>query len=88
MIPPAFGLAGVNKTTFTGDGDDVAYGNRYVSVTQMGGHGTFTDPRIGVCVTNGTPASLEAVVRAYDARRSLRLTEAQIADLVQYLKSL
>ena len=37
---------------------------------------------------NGSAPTLEAVVRRYDARKSLRLTEGQIADLVQYLKSL
>ena len=52
-IPPAYGLAGINRITSTGDGDEIAYWNRYVAVTQMGGHGTFTDPRIGVSVTNG-----------------------------------
>ena len=196
VIPPAYGLAGLNRITTTGDGTEVAYWNRYVAVTQMGGHGTFTDARIGVSVTNGTTdlvssrlpalqayqlsipaptppagsfdpaaaargrqvfdgaggcvrchsgpeltdanerlhppgdvvsepepdgapgwasrsatrmyrtsplrgvwqhppyfhngsaATLEAVVRTYDARKGLRLTEAQIADLVQYLKSL
>ena len=53
VIPPAFGLFGVHKVTFTGDGDRIAYWNRYVAVTQMGGHGTFSDPRTGVNVTNG-----------------------------------
>jgi mono/diheme cytochrome c family protein len=196
VIPPAYGLAGLHRITTTGDGTEVAYWNRYVAVTQMGGQGTFTDPRIGVSVTNGTQdlvsaklpalqayqlslaspappaasfdaaaaargkavfegpagcvachsgteftdanerlhppsavvsepepdgapswasrsatrmyrasplkgawqhppyfhngsaATLEAVVRTYDARKALRLTEAQIADLVHYLKSL
>jgi hypothetical protein len=41
VIPPAYGLLGVNKITATGDGDDLQYWNRYVSVTQMGGHGSF-----------------------------------------------
>ncbi len=52
-IPPAYGLAGINKEIYTGDGDQahepvgpVAYWNRYVSVTQMGGIGTFDDPRL------------------------------------------
>lgn len=54
VIPPAYGLQGVERITFTGDGDDIAYWNRYVGVTQMGGHGTFTEPRTGVSVTNGT----------------------------------
>ena len=53
VIPPAFGLAGVNRITSTGDGEDIAYWNRYVGVTQMGGHGSFTEPRTGVNVTNG-----------------------------------
>jgi cytochrome c5 len=196
VIAPAYGLAGLNKITFTGDGDQIAYWNRYVAVTQMGGHGTFTESRTGVSVTNGTDdrvssklpalqayqltlaapmppaasfdaaaaargkslfegvagcsvchtgallsdgnqrlhpssdvvslpepngapdyalrsatrqwrtaplhalwqhapyfhngsaATLEDVVRTYDTKRSLRLTEAQISDLVQYLKSL
>ena len=54
VIPPAFGLAGVNRSTFTGDGNDIAYWNRYVAVTQMGGRGSFHEPRTGVSVTNGT----------------------------------
>ena len=53
VIPPAYGLNGIHRITSTGDGDDVAYWNRYVGVTQMGGHGTFSDPRTGVNVTNG-----------------------------------
>jgi mono/diheme cytochrome c family protein len=47
VIPPAFGLKGVGFETFTGDGP-VSYWNNYVAVTQMGGHGSFTDPRIGI----------------------------------------
>jgi len=54
VIPPAFGLRGIHSVTTTGDGDELAYWNRYVAVTQMGGHGTFTEPRTGVAVTNGT----------------------------------
>ena len=54
VIPPAFGLTGVHKITFTGDGDDIAYWNRYVAVTQMGGLGTFTEPRLNLTVTNGS----------------------------------
>jgi len=54
VIPPAYGLLNVNKVTATGDGNDLAYWNRYVSVTQMGGHGSFMEPRTGVSVTHGT----------------------------------
>src|SRR4051812_34486198 len=54
VIPPAYGLLGVARITATGDGDQIEYWNRYVAVTQMGGHGTFSDKRIGVNVTNGS----------------------------------
>jgi hypothetical protein len=54
VIPPAYGLLGVHSITSTGDGDDIAYWNRYVAVTQMGGLGSFADSRTGVNVTNGT----------------------------------
>lgn len=54
VIPPAYGLAGIHKITFTGDGDEIAYWNRYVAVTQMGGLGTFSDPRLPLAVTNDT----------------------------------
>jgi hypothetical protein len=47
VIPPAFGLADVAKETYTGEGP-VSYWNNYVAVTQMGGHGSFSDPRLGI----------------------------------------
>jgi mono/diheme cytochrome c family protein len=52
VIPPAYGLAGINRITATGDGTDIAYWNRYVGVTQMHGHGSFSEPRTGVNVQN------------------------------------
>jgi hypothetical protein len=45
LIPPAFGLAGVNLHTSTGWGS-VAHWNALVAVTQMHGQGTFFDPRL------------------------------------------
>lgn len=49
-IPPAYGLQGVGFETYTADGP-ISYWNSYVGVTQMGGHGSFSDSRIGVTVT-------------------------------------
>jgi cytochrome c peroxidase len=37
---------------------------------------------------DGSAATLEAVVQAYNTKQALGLTPAQAADLVQYLKSL
>ncbi|HJR43612.1 MAG TPA: hypothetical protein VJ812_16065 [Gemmatimonadaceae bacterium] len=51
VIPPAFGLRHVARELYTGD-DVVSYWNAYVAITQMHGHGTFVDPRIGVSVSN------------------------------------
>jgi len=53
VIPPAYGLQDLRRITFTGDGDEIAYWNRYVAVTQMGGLGTFSEPRLGINVTRG-----------------------------------
>jgi hypothetical protein len=44
LIPPAFGLAGVNLSTWTGFGS-VTYWNAYVAGTQMHGAATFFDAR-------------------------------------------
>jgi mono/diheme cytochrome c family protein len=67
VIPAAFGLRNVAKEIYTGD-DTISYWNRYVAVTQMHGHGSFTDTRIAVNVQNPpervTTAKL-AALRAY-----------------------
>jgi hypothetical protein len=46
-IPAASGLQGVGFETYTGDGP-ISYWNNYVAVTQMGGHGSFSDARLGI----------------------------------------
>jgi hypothetical protein len=50
VIPSIFGLQDVGFETFSGDGP-ISYWNNYVGVTQMGGHGSFSDPRIGISIT-------------------------------------
>src|SRR5512143_1922976 len=45
LIPPAFGLAGVNLHTWTGWGS-VPYWNAFVANLEMHGKGTFYDPRL------------------------------------------
>lgn len=45
LIPPAFGLAGVNLHTWTGWGS-VTHWNAFVAVLEMHGQGTFFDPRL------------------------------------------
>jgi len=66
VIPPAYGLAHVKNETYTAEGP-ISYWNAYVAVTQMGGRGNFSDPRIGVDVRHSpdmvTPKL--AALRAY-----------------------
>jgi cytochrome c peroxidase len=45
LLPPAFGLSGVNLHTFTGFGS-VTYWNAFVANLEMHGQGTFYDPRL------------------------------------------
>lgn len=69
LIPPAYGLAGVNLETYTGDGP-IPYWNDYVAVTQMHALGNFSDPRLGPAYTFTSQVELVApklpMLRAYE----------------------
>jgi mono/diheme cytochrome c family protein len=71
VIPPAFGLQGVGFETFTGDGP-ISYWNNYVAVTQMGGHGSFSDPRIGISITQTPDRVTPALPALLEYQLSLR----------------
>ena len=45
LIPAAFGLKGVSRTTYTGWGD-ISYWNSFVANLEMHGQGRFFDPRL------------------------------------------
>jgi mono/diheme cytochrome c family protein len=47
VLPPAYGLADIKNETYTAEGP-ISYWNAYVAVTQMHGHGNFSDPRLGI----------------------------------------
>ena len=49
LIPPAFGLAGINLHTWTGWGG-VSHWNAFVANLEMHGKGTFYDPRLNDAV--------------------------------------
>ena len=66
VLPPAYGLKGIARETFTAEGP-VSYWNAYVAVTQMHGRGNFSDPRLGVTIVQ-TPdlvTSKLAALREY-----------------------
>jgi hypothetical protein len=46
LIPPAFGLAGVNQHTWTGAWGTITYWNALVANLELHGQGTFFDPRL------------------------------------------
>jgi mono/diheme cytochrome c family protein len=65
VIPPAYGLLGVQSITYTGDGREISYWNRYVAVTQMHGHGSFSEPRLTPPVSvQNPPDSVTALLPA------------------------
>jgi mono/diheme cytochrome c family protein len=51
VLPPAYGLAKIKNETYTAEGP-ISYWNAYVAVTQMGGQGNFSDPRLGIEITH------------------------------------
>ena len=73
LIPPAYGLSGVHRVTYTGDGDEVAYWNRYVAVVEMGGQGRFSEPRLNLDRQNG---SEDRVSDKLDALQAYQLSLA------------
>jgi mono/diheme cytochrome c family protein len=74
VLPPAYGLAQVKNETYTAEGP-ISYWNAYVAVTQMHGHGNFSDPRLSIDVKQSpdmvTPklASLRAYQHSIEAPR-------------------
>jgi mono/diheme cytochrome c family protein len=77
VIPPAYGLHGVSKETFTAEGP-VSYWNAYVAVTQMHGQGTFRDPRLNINVVQEP----DLVTPKLDALREYQLSLSAPAPLV------
>src|SRR5947207_7069080 len=66
VIPPALGLRNVALETYTAEGP-VSYWNNYVAVTQMHGHGSFSDPALGITIqqTPDRVTPVLPVLRAY-----------------------
>jgi mono/diheme cytochrome c family protein len=50
VLPPVYGLANVTNETYTAEGP-ISYWNAYVAVTQMHGRGNFSDPRLGISIS-------------------------------------
>jgi hypothetical protein len=79
LIPPAFGLAGVNLHTWTGWGS-VTHWNAFVANLEMRGKGTFFDPRL-----NDTSQFPIAAANGFgNVRNTPDLITGKLADLHFY----
>jgi cytochrome c2 len=74
VLPSIYGLQGVGFETFTGDGP-ISYWNSYVGVGQMGGKGTFMDPRINVFIKQAPDLVTPKLPALLDYQLSLRTPE-------------
>ncbi len=83
LLPPAFGLAGVNLHTWTGWGS-IPYWNAFVANIEMHGKGTFYDPRLN----NPTQFPIAAANGFGNIRSSPDLITPKLAALHAYQLSL
>lgn len=83
LIPPAFGLAGVNMHTWTGWGS-VTHWNAFVANLEMQGSGTFFDPRLN----DATKFPIAAAAGFADVRKDPDLITGKLAPLHVYQLSL
>jgi mono/diheme cytochrome c family protein len=74
VIPSIYGLRGVGFETFTADGP-ISYWNAYVGIGQMGGHGNFSDPRVGIHITQTPDLVTPKLPALLDYQLSLRTPE-------------
>jgi len=79
LIPPAFGLAGVNLLTYEGWGS-MSYWNAFVATHEMNGLGRFYDPRLA----NEQKYPIAAAAQLDDAREVPDLVSTKLADLQIY----
>jgi hypothetical protein len=83
LIPPAFGLAGVNLHTYTGWGS-ITYWNAFVANLEMHGIGTFEDDRLN----NAAQFPVAAKAGFGHVRHSVDLISSKLPALHVYQLSL
>ncbi|MEO8799155.1 MAG: hypothetical protein ABI551_14800, partial [Polyangiaceae bacterium] len=79
LIPPAFGLAGVNLATWTGFGS-ATYWNAFVANLEMHGQGTFIDSRL----SNATDYPVAAANNLGNVRHTPDLITSKLGALEVY----
>ena len=71
VLPSIYGLKGVGFETYSADGP-ISYWNSYVGVGQMGGQGSFSDPRIELSITQEPDLVTPKLPALLDYQLSLR----------------
>ena len=85
LLPPAFGLAGVNNHTWTGAWGTVTYWNAFVANLEMHGQGTFFDPRLKHNMIDEKPQFPIAAAMGFDnVRHNPDLITAKLPALHFY----
>ncbi|MHB0998662.1 MAG: hypothetical protein ACYC27_05395 [Armatimonadota bacterium] len=84
LIPPAFGLAGVNQHAWTGSWGTVTYWNAFVGILEMHGKGRFFDPRLN----DPVKYPIAAKARFYDVRSTPDMLTQKLPALHTYQLSL
>lgn len=82
LIPAAYGLKGVNLTTYTGWGD-ISYWNGFVGTLEMHGKGTVIDPRL-----NDPKYPIAVENKFYDMRSNPDLITPKLPALKAYQHSI
>src|SRR4030095_4956795 len=80
LIPPAFGMAGVNNHTWTGGWGTVTYWNAYVANLEVHGQGTFFDARLN----DGKQSPAAAKAGLGNKRSATDMVTAKLAALQFY----
>jgi hypothetical protein len=83
LIPAAFGLKGVNLTTYTGWGD-ISYWNSFVGNLEMHGKGTFKDSRLN----NAAKYPIAVENKFYDLTNTPDLITSKLPALRAYQHSI
>lgn len=84
LIPPAFGLAGVNQHTWTGSWGSVTYWNAFVGILEMHGKGRFFDPRLN----DPVKYPIAAKAKLYDITSTPDLVSSKLPALNVYQLSI
>src|SRR6185312_16570298 len=79
VLPPAYGLASTRNETYTAEGP-ISYWNAYVAVTQMHGHGNFSDPRLGISVRQSPDLVTSKLTALREYQHSLSVPPPGAAD--------